>query len=165
LIGAGILSPFLLFSYIIPESRGLENRWFIGFGIVALIVGSVVTWAVRRGLLICFKSIAPEKDWGLEPSKQKWLSLHRFLLGVFERSFFAVLVAFEVQAVAASLILWITVKMLSGWNRMQDPGLMAKVHSFNARLCNLTSLGFAVVGGLIINGNIQLCFLYKVSGS
>jgi hypothetical protein len=76
-------------------------------------------------------------------------------IGVLERIFFTIIVAYNVSAAAAGITTWIMIKMLSGWNRFQRDEYGYKVLSFNALICNLISLSFAVIGGLIMNRMID----------
>lgn len=79
------------------------------------------------------------------------------LLGILERIFFSVLVAFGVSGVATAMTIWIGTKMATGWNRIAGGGdTWRRMLAFNGLISSLVSLFFAVVGGLIANGSIPL---------
>jgi hypothetical protein len=115
---------------------------------------------VREGLR-CYaaKCGIPKREFNISGQQSKFQQLQPLLFGAFERTFFTVLIAFQIPAVGAGLMLWVTVKMLSGWNRLAEDSFEARVRSFNALMMNLISLLFAVLGGLIIHGDIQISFL------
>jgi len=134
-------------------------RWIIGLGVVYLLSGSLIIYVVRKGLYAYSELYVEKEKWCLSELDEKRHSLQPFLIGVFERTFFTVLIAFEVPAVGAALILWITAKMIAGWSRYTKDTIKSRVWAFNALLCSLISLLFAVLGGSIINCDILLSFL------
>lgn len=154
LLQAGVVLFLCCFSYF------LGPRWLFGFGIVAIALGSLVTWFIRKVLRRYVEWYGvPRNELGIDEETEIKHRLQPFLVGVFERTFFTVLLALNVQGVAAGLMLWVAAKMLSGWNRAQVDNFANRVRSFNALMMNLTSLMFAVLGGLIIHGDIKLWFL------
>ena len=74
-----------------------------------------------------------------------------WLVGITERVFFTILVAFDVSSTATAMIGWITIKMLTDWHRILKPDEKPWVRSlaFSALLGNMISLLFALIGGLI----------------
>jgi len=76
--------------------------------------------------------------------------------GILERTFFTLLVAFNVSGTGTAMIAWLALKMASGWNsgERSEPGTKKWIDavntSFVALLAGLASMLFAVVGGLII---------------
>ena len=73
------------------------------------------------------------------------------LVGSIERLFFTILVAFNVSGTATAMIVWISVKMATDWQRILKPdgGLGIRSLAFTALLGSMISLFFAVIGGLI----------------
>jgi len=158
------LHRWLIFivSIVLPGiSLWFGLRWFYGLGLIAVSLGSGITYFVQKGLRRYVKSYGIESSvFPITDFQKKRHTFQPFLVGVFERTFFTILIAFHVEGVGAGLILWITVKMLSGWNRYKRDTLKARVRAFNALMMNLTSLIFAVLGGSIINCDIPLLFLF-----
>jgi len=163
-IGAGVLFFLVLCSLIIPGNFSLCSRWFIGLGLIAVCLGHGITWFVRWGLRKYAESYGITSSvFKITDFQKKRHTFQPFLVGVFERTFFTILIAYKVPAVGAGLILWITVKMVVGWSRYTIDTFDSRVRAFNALMMNLTSLLFAVLGGLIINGEIPLvCYLKRI---
>jgi hypothetical protein len=79
------------------------------------------------------------------------------LTGFIERSFFVVLVAFQVEEAATAMIAWLGVKLAANWQREAPKGhsLEARIdYTFAALLAGLLSMLFALIGGLIAVGKI-----------
>ena len=118
-------------------------RWIIGYA-WAIIVGGILThWlvpALRRGI-----PRGPQPDSGFPPGP--------WTVGLFEQVFFTTAVAFELQGAIVAMFIWMTAKMVAHWN--------AEINTLNivpmrlsALLGNLSSLFFALTGGLICNGKV-----------
>ena len=153
-LSAGVIFIILCLSWI----GGI--RWFIGLGLWSVLLGSVVTRLIQIGLrkyaaLYGITSLEFEMT-DFQKARHKFQPI---LTGISERAFFTVLIAFQTPAIAAGLFLWITVKMISGWNRYTPDSLASRVRSFNALVMNLLSLIFPVFGGLFIHGDIKLWFI------
>lgn len=82
------------------------------------------------------------------------LTVPAWLIGVVERTFFTLAVAYDISGAAVGMIAWITVKMVSTWNRpdrkapSDDPEIAVQL-SMAALLASLLSMIFATAGGLI----------------
>ena len=119
-------------------------RWLIGMSVSLVLgattVGFSVYW-MRKGL-----HISKPKQPGRVPA---WLT------GLIERLFFTVVVAFNVSTTPVAMIGWLTVKMVTNWNRpgrnVDDIPL-----AFTALLAGLISMLFAFIGGSICSGMIPL---------
>lgn len=131
--------------------------WLIGLLGVSLILGSLFSWLTWCGLRKFFDSIVSRKGWDVPEEENERVPIQPVLTGILERLFFTILIAFNIPGVAGGLFTWIVVKMVSGWNRMTGGNeTWRRVLSFNALINSLVSLFFAVLGGLIANGNISL---------
>lgn len=124
-----------------PDSIDVSDlvslRWLIGLG------GAVVVGHFLAGF-----AMALDGYW-----KRFRDALH---IGIVERAFFTVAVAFEVSAVGPAMIGWVAAKMAAGWNRNDEDGEEStKDRRFQALRGNLISMGMAVVGGLIANGTVS----------
>ena len=121
--------------------------WIIGFS-VSVVVGLVVVWVIHD---LTHKHLdVPESQGGIPP----------WLLGVCERAFFTLIVAFTVSGAAISMIAWVGIKMATGWNRLGEAtggnGDLRTRQSLGALFVDLWSIGFALVGGLICKGDIPI---------
>ena len=80
--------------------------WIIGF-LVSIILGQVVVWVIRYFI---YKRLGVSKLQG--PGMPGWM------LNVGERAFFTLIIAFNITGAAISMIAWVTIKMVTGWNRL-----------------------------------------------
>jgi hypothetical protein len=92
-------------------------RWIIGF-VFSLVIGQFAT-KYFMGWLHSYLGFDPqwrEKNIGfgqrLVPS---------WLMGLLERLFFTILVAFDVSALSPGIMTWLLIKMASNWNRINPP--------------------------------------------
>ncbi len=54
------------------------------------------------------------------------------------------------------MIGWITLKMVTNWNRPSTDKDQKTTGAFSALLAGLVSMLFAIIGGLIVNGNLHI---------
>ncbi len=121
-------------------------RWLIGLG-VALVVGGIVTWIFLAAIRRYLGTYKPAPDVKGVPA---WLT------GVIERLFFALVIAFNITGAAIAMIGWLTLKMVTNWNRPgPEQDRVRIVNAFAALLAGIVSMLFAMVGGLIIRGDIS----------
>lgn len=117
--------------------------WLIGLG-VSVIIGGVVTWLFIIGLeryLRVQKEAETEGDLRSIPS---WLT------GAIERLFFTVAVALNLSGTATAMIGWLTLKMVTNWNRPGGERDAKHIRgAFIALLAGLVSMLFAAIGGYI----------------
>ncbi len=131
--------------------------WLVGLLGVSLIVGSFVSFLVWLALRRWFNVTVQRLKWQVPPQAVGRIPVQPILIGILERLFFTILIAFNIPAVAGGLVTWILVKMVSGWNRFTgSDDLWRRMLAFNALINNIVSLLFAVIGGLIANGSIPL---------
>ncbi len=121
-------------------------RWLFGLG-VALVVGGIVTWIFLAAIRRYLGAYKPAPDVKGVPA---WLT------GVIERLFFALVIAFNITGAAIAMIGWLTLKMVTNWNRPgPEQDRVRIVNAFAALLAGIISMLFAMVGGLIIRGDIS----------
>ncbi len=124
---------------------GLLARWIIGL-VFSLGIGWLVTGIFLRRLR-AFIGLPTQGD--VESGIRE---IPPWLVGLIERLFFTLLVAFGVSGTAVAMMVWITLKMATNWNR---PGEENPVPlAFSALLADLVSMLFALIGGLICKGKI-----------
>ena len=54
------------------------------------------------------------------------------------------------------MIGWLTLKMVTNWNRPRDEEIDRTTGALSALLAGLVSMMFALIGGLIVNGTIRI---------
>ena len=123
------------------------ESWILGLLIVSLLLGGVTTWGFLK-LLRWYLGIT--KDESTEKHVPPWLT------GVIERLFFTCVIAFKLSGVAIAMIGWITLKMVTNWNRPSTDKDQKTTGAFSALLAGLVSMLFAIIGGLIVNGNLHI---------
>jgi len=135
----------------------LLARWFFGLGIFALGIGWLCTNLFLKVIRIHINNKATErKEAEIYNKSIAPLDVPPWLVGITERTFFVILVAFDLSATAVAMIAWITVKMLCNWNILSgDKSITVRSSAFSALLGNLVSMLFALIGGLICGGHIK----------
>jgi hypothetical protein len=129
-------------------------RWAIGLAF-SLVIGAFTTWAfltwLRWHLRLGDNPLGREGH-GSRPVPP-WLT------GGMERLFFTTLLGLDISGVPIAMIAWITVKMVSNWNRAVMPGSVIDPMdarpvrgAFSALLAGLVSMLFAGTGGVICKG-------------
>lgn len=121
-------------------------RWLVGL-IFALGVGQVTTWYFLRWLRGRLKLNVLHSD-------TDELPVPGWLVGVVERLFFVVAVAFNVSGAAIAMIAWIAVKMVTNWNRVGQIPPESPRAALTGLIGGLVSMLFALIGGLICSGQI-----------
>lgn len=137
----------------------LENPvlvlWLSGY-IISMVLGGIVVWLFIT-FLRCYLKIAP-----VPKSDNDVLHVPAWITGVIERVFFTTVVAFEVPGAAIAMIGWLTLKMVTNWNR---PGRNAEEdktavpRAFSALLAGLVAMLFSMLGGLVCSGKLPLPYL------
>lgn len=117
-------------------------RWIVGL-FVALAVGGVVTGWFLSGLR-SYLNIA-------RPSGR---DVPNWLIGLSERLFFAVIIAFNISGAAVAMMVWIVLKIIPNWELQIKHGTANKPLTWSSILASLCSMLFALLGGLIIRGTI-----------
>ncbi|OPY13686.1 MAG: hypothetical protein A4E69_01511 [Syntrophus sp. PtaB.Bin138] len=143
------------------------DSFFLGAVVFSFLIGLVVTnwvWAFCRNFVDTHR-----EELKLQREDIKRRPTHPIIIGILERMIFTLIIASNIPGAAAGIFTWVAVKMLSGWNRYQRTEYGYKVLSFNALICTLTSLSFAIIGGLIanrmINGeSVNLTLMLTISG-
>ena len=120
--------------------------WIVGF-VFSLAVGHAFVAPLRWWL---YKRI------GIPMATEK--GVPAWFLGVAERAFFTAAIAFELSGAAVAMMAWVALKMASYWTRGADDEIRSR-GATAAALLGLTSMGFALVGGLICIGKIPIDWL------
>jgi len=124
-------------------------RWAIGMAF-SLLIGAFTTWAFLTWLRAHLKL-------GEDPLGRQahgTLPVPPWLTGGMERLFFTSIIGLGISGAPIAMIGWITVKMVSNWNRPGiDPTDARPVRgAFSALLAGLVSMFFAGVGGVVCRG-------------
>ena len=139
------------------------SRWVIGF-VFSLFIGHLLTKKFVNDL----RSYIKFDMSGINVSKR---GIPTWVMGTLERLFFTILIGFYVPAAGAAIMGWLTIKMLTNWNRINvrygDPATGAVVdrikikeeanlrtYALSGLLGSLMSMLFALIGGLICKGAI-----------
>lgn len=113
------------------------NQWAIG------VLGSLIGGAFLAGIVTAIYRGERSSAWNGLP------------MGLIERFFFTIGVAFALPGIGVAMIGWLTVKMVTGWNRAEaEGGEPGKRRRMSALAGGLTSMFFATIGGLICAGRI-----------
>jgi hypothetical protein len=86
-------------------------RWASGLG-VSLPLGPRLIGIILDKLRGSIREKAPEEEQTSDPTVTEKLYIDKWLVGILERLFFTVMVAFRIPGTGAAMGLWITVKML-----------------------------------------------------
>ena len=135
----------------------LFTRWFFGLGVFALSLGWLCTYLFLKGIRGYIETKAVKRnETEIYNEIMSPLDVPSWLIGLTERTFFVILVAFNLSATAIAMIAWLTVKMLYNSNILSDDKKNITVRSlkFSALLGNILSMLFALIGGLICRGSI-----------
>ena len=127
------------------------SSWIAGL-FVSVVIGGAVTWLFLKLLRQHMRLEKEDKDPDTRP-------VPPWLLGMLERLFFTVVIAFQVPGAAVAMMVWLTVKMAVNWNRPQAPSngedwTRRSRRAMSALLAGLVAMGFALIGGLIVRGEI-----------
>ena len=82
------------------------------------------------------------------------------LMGLVERLFFTIVIAFDISGASVAMIAWLGAKLASNWNLRareahdEEDRLIAVQFSVSAAVAGLLSMMFALLGGLICRGDI-----------
>lgn len=127
-----------------------NGDWAWGL-IISLLVGGVVVLPVLWGL-----------RW-LGRLDQTWdwrLICFGFVFGFIERGAITLVGAYDLEKAAAFSVVWLGLKLASGWNRPQrgmlddKQGHILARNSFVALCGSLISVGFALAGAMVICGKL-----------
>ena len=132
-------------------------RWFFGLGVFSLGLGCLLIYFFLEIVHIHIKAKAGERgEQRAYDDVMKPLDVPSWLVGLVERTFFTVLVAFNVSATALAILAWIALKMAFSWNMVwrEKVSITLRSLAFSALLANLFSMLFALIGGLICRGGV-----------
>jgi len=120
------------------------QSWLFGLS-VSIVLGGVVAW-IFLSLLRRYLGISKEKT--SDKRVPPWLT------GATERLFFTCVIAFQLGGAAIAMIGWLTLKMVTNWNRPSPNSADKTTGALSALLTGLVSMMFAMIGGLIVRGAI-----------
>lgn len=123
-------------------SNAVVLRWFVGLVGISGFLGAIVTPAFISVVERRLPAVDPDPFAG-QPG---WLPA---LIGVVERLFFTVLIAFDSSVSGPAMIGWAALKGAAHWNSFNAE---AKPHTFLGFMGTMVSLLFAVLGGLWCRG-------------
>lgn len=132
-------------------------RWVVAVGYV-IVVGHVAGIIFLTSLRDCYMNIRDDRDPD-DPGR----GVPSGFMGVFERLLFTAVIGFYDinEGVLTLMGLWLTAKLVSGWNRMPYATLDNEEQSnrlargaMAALLTGAISLAFAVVAGQIASGDL-----------
>ena len=132
-------------------------RWFFGLGVFALGLGWLSIYFFLEIVRTHIKAKAGERgEQKAYDDVMKPLDVPSWLVGLMERTFFAVLVASNVSATALAILAWVALKMAFSWNIVwrERESITVRSLAFSALLANLFSMLFALIGGLICRGGL-----------
>lgn len=145
---------------ISPKGHGLLLflwllRWIMGL-FFSLEIGSVVTPLALKEIKTYAEYLFRKKDYRLLLTTK--IPDFPWLVGLFERLFFTLIVAFNVNGTAIAIIGWITVKTYTThwFERDWDKVTPSKLDVYISLMASMVSMMFALIGGLICNKNIPL---------
>ncbi len=121
-------------------------RWAIGL-FVALVVGAGATGLFINRLRAYLKVPKPSGR-----------DIPAWLTGVAERLFFVFVIAFDVEGGAIAMMAWIALKMLPSWELYVKHGSTNKPLAWTSLLGSLCSMFFALIGGLVVSGQMWCWF-------
>jgi len=131
--------------------------WLVGLLGVSLLLGTICTSVAWKAFHSFFESTAKSKKWKVKWKQAERIPRQPYIIGILERVFFTVMVAFNISGVGTAILTWMLIKMLTGWNRIAGHGeTWRRMLAFTGLLSSMISLFFAVIGGLIVNGSIPL---------
>lgn len=134
-------------------------RLVIGFA-VSLLLGWLFTalfyrWTTNK-ITNGDEELEREMEWD-----QNTKGVPREITGLLERFFFTIVVIINVPAAPFAMLVWLTLKMATNWNRDPLEGVLTKQQarrrarfSLRSLLSGLVSMSFALIGGLIAAGSI-----------
>ena len=132
-------------------------RWFFGLGVFSLGIGWLATFLFLKVLRGYIEDKAAErKERKRYDEIMAPLDVPSWLVGLTERIFFTILIAFNVSATSVAMIVWVTAKMVYNWNIVlrEREDITIRSLAASALLGNLVSMLFALIGGLICRGSI-----------
>jgi hypothetical protein len=132
------------------------SGWLIGLVVVSGLLGAAISYSVWKWLHTHFSRLNTSLGWDLPVEQITTVTFFPILTGIFERIFFTILVAFQVTGTGSAAIAWIAVKMAVGWGKIKEGNTGNRALAFTGLLSSLTSMIFAIIGGLICNGAIPI---------
>ena len=125
-------------------------KWVIGLSL-SLIAGHFVSRWFRNFRTQHIKEAVNDSE-AIKKQQKEQISSNLLpkVTGLIERTFFTLIVAFDVSGGAVAMIAWLGAKMAVNWNRQSgDNSVVNRALSMTALQTGMVSLLFALIGGLI----------------
>jgi hypothetical protein len=130
-------------------------QWFFGLFIFSLGIGWLAIYLSLKLLRSRIEIRASERNETEDLERIVVpLDIPNWVIGLFERTFFTILVASNISGTSLAMIAWIALKMLSHWNMMskERENITIRSLALSGLIGNLLSMLFALIGGLICRG-------------
>jgi len=122
----------------------------LGFGwLVTMVAHEYLGFQIRKKLAATDvdNPVAPSEDAHLFGSQMP-------LTGTIERLVFTMIVAYNVSGAAIAMMVWLGLKMATGWNEnIKTPS--GKIPAIHSLFTGMVSLLFALIGGLFISAGFR----------
>ncbi len=136
------------------------SGWIVGLS-MSMIIGSIITWICWKNLHSFYEKTLKEKKWEYKQEEIEKIPLYPFIVGILERVIFTIMIAFQVSGVGGAIFAWVGIKLVTGWNRLVGGDVSKRMLAFTGLISSLISLFFAILGGLICNGQIPVYLLFR----
>lgn len=123
-------------------------RWVVGLSI-SIVVGHFASSKFRDFRNNHIERISEDTQVKSVRNDQIQSETLPVITGLVERTFFTLVIAFDVSGGAIAMIAWLGAKMAVNWNRLSGESAVARGFSMTALQTGMVSLFFALVGGLI----------------
>ena len=143
----GTCATWMIWFLAFPRGNGVgvvESYW-ITLACISIATGHLIVSALQLALLKVFRDLT-------EGDHKAWGVMSGAVVGVVERPFFCLAVAFNLGGCIVGMFAWITLRNVTLWTRVNaEP-----VRHFSALLMSFTSVCVALVAGLILRWLQQL---------
>ena len=144
-IDLALVAAFVLVLKVVPLAQ--HPRW-------AGVVVSIIVGHIGAASLWWFLILTTDRERGLSER----VLLFPMAIGFIERLLqpFTLLVGFKLSGLGGGLVGWIGMKLVSGWGRFKDDDKRTRMRAMTAILVGAASLAFAVLGGLVFDGQAEV---------
>ncbi len=122
--------------------------------LVAILLGSLVTRVTGCLLSLIFEKTKLERGWIIDEQILEKIPWQPVIVGNIERCAFAVMTAYlysdSLGYLFLPIIMWITLKLVAGWNRLLGEEVWRRTLAFNAIINSIISISIGVIAGITI---------------
>ena len=136
--------------------------WVLGFAFSMLLgcwLTKIFLERIRESMLEFIKH-KYKKDKEIFDRAVEWeieeLGVVDHAVGIVERGFFTIVIAFWVPGAAVAMISWIMVKMVTNWHQITGKNLTDRGLALCSLMASLVSMFFALIGGLFCRYGLGL---------